>query len=119
MLQRCNNPKDTGFKYYGARGISVCERWHKFEAFFADVGERPPGLTLDRRDPRGNYEPSNWKWATRKEQTRNRACTVLSEAAAQNIRDLYEAGRTPKTISATLGISLSNISSVLYGGKWL
>jgi hypothetical protein len=75
MLQRCRDPKARNYKWYGARGITVCERWRGkdgFENFRADMGERPDGLTLDRIDPFGNYEPGNCRWATWTEQQRNK-----------------------------------------------
>jgi hypothetical protein len=72
MIQRCCNPKTANFKYYGGRGITVCERWRSFENFVADMGERPTGKTLDRLDTDGNYEPSNCQWATPTEQIANR-----------------------------------------------
>jgi hypothetical protein len=73
MIQRCTNPNDKDFDRYGGRGITVCDRWlHSFEDFYADMGERPPGLTLDRRDNEGNYEPGNYRWATWLEQAHNR-----------------------------------------------
>lgn len=60
------------YRYYGGRGIEVCKHWYEFENFLADMGERTPGLTLDRIDPNGNYELSNCRWATAAEQGRNK-----------------------------------------------
>ncbi len=72
MMGRCYNPASTRFADWGGRGIIVCERWHTFENFLADMGNRPPGLTIDRIDNDGNYEPSNCKWSTVKEQNSNK-----------------------------------------------
>lgn len=72
MRDRCRNPKNHAYLDYGGRGIEVCERWHKFENFYADMGERPAGLTLDRINNDGNYEPGNCRWATRAQQGRNK-----------------------------------------------
>lgn len=72
MIDRCTRPNVPNFKSYGARGIKVCERWQTFENFYADMGDRPDGKTLDRIDQNGNYELGNCRWATHKVQARNR-----------------------------------------------
>ena len=73
MIQRCTNPKNTSYEYYGGRGISVCTRWlNSFENFLEDMGERPEGTSIDRINNDGNYEPNNCRWATKLEQLQNR-----------------------------------------------
>src|SRR3990167_7410867 len=71
MNRRCFSPKNHAYDRYGARGITVCERWRVFENFLADMGIRPEGLTIERINNDGNYEPSNCCWIPKSEQNRN------------------------------------------------
>jgi hypothetical protein len=89
MRERCNNPNNVRYERYGGRGISVCERWqNSFENFVADMGEMPAKLTLDRIDPNGNYEPANCRWASYKEQSRNKTNNVVVHLdGAQMLRE--------------------------------
>ncbi|MCK5601423.1 hypothetical protein KAR91_06135 [Candidatus Pacearchaeota archaeon] len=108
MLQRCNNPKGPAYHNYGGRGIKVCDRWLKFENFLCDMGERPEGMSIEREDNDKGYELGNCKWATVKEQSRNRRTN----------RRLTYNGETKTVVewSETVGISAGIIGSRLYAG---
>ncbi len=81
MKARCYNPNNSFFKEYGARGITVCKRWRlSFESFYKDMGDKPSGMTIDRfPDNDGNYEPSNCRWATNSQQSRNKRNNIFVE----------------------------------------
>jgi len=104
MIHRCHNPRAHNFRYYGARGISVCREWRdSFEAFLSHIGLRPADKhSLDRIDNDGNYEPGNVRWATVTEQNRNNRQTHFIEAFGENlaITEWAErAGTTQQVIS--------------------
>lgn len=79
MIARCTKPSNHRYEDYGGRGIKVCKRWMVFSNFLADMGAKPVGLTIDRENNDGNYEPGNCYWATNKEQKRHRRDTVIFE----------------------------------------
>lgn len=109
MISRCRNPKNKRYDRYGGRGIRVCDRWSDFRNFLADMGERPEGLTLERRDTDGNYEPSNCYWASSTAQARNKSTSRFVEI--DGIR------RTVAEWSEVSGIPFKTLSDRHYRGK--
>lgn len=86
MRSRCNTTSDGQYSYYGGRGIKVCDRWANFALFLQDMGERPtPKHSLDRIDVNGNYEPSNCRWATMREQVFNQRISRRNKSGYRNI----------------------------------
>lgn len=85
MRGRCKNKANSSYKNYGGRGITVCKEWEQFENFYFDMGDPPKGLTLERINNDGNYEPSNCKWATRKEQSNNSRKNTIIEYNSQRL----------------------------------
>lgn len=85
MLQRCNNPKNSEYKNYLGRGIKVCSEWHDFAKFFADMGPLPQGMSLDRIDNNGDYCKVNCRWATTKEQSRNKRSNRILELNGEKL----------------------------------
>jgi hypothetical protein len=101
MLCRCQNQKNTSFARYGGRGIKVCERWQTFENFYADMGGRPEGMQLERKDNDGPYSPENCTWASRSVQMRNRHNNIWVEFEGRSLvlKDwATEYGITPATL---------------------
>ena len=90
MMRRCNNPKDKDYPRYGAKGVKVCERWHDYLAFAADMGEPIGKQTLDRIDAYGDYTPANCRWATPTEQARNHRMHRNSSTGITGVSQVYE-----------------------------
>lgn len=119
MIERCENPENKNYKNWGARGIRVCKEWREsFERFYDDMGERPDGLTIERVDVNGDYEPKNCKWASRAEQTRNRRYCKLDADKAERIREKRSNGMTFRQLSDEFGISSSHAKRVCDGKSW-
>lgn len=111
MKQRCYNPKSTRWQWYGARGITVCRRWrNSLEAFRQDMGPRPPGCCLDRKNNDRNYTPGNCRWATIKQSANNK----------QNTRWLKYKGRTQSIDDwpAETGITYHVLTQRIHRLKW-
>lgn len=79
MLTRCNNSNHKQYDRYGGRGIKVCKSWHTFTNFYADMGEKPDGLSLDRIDNDGGYNKKNCRWATKRQQVGNQSRSLRFE----------------------------------------
>jgi hypothetical protein len=94
MKNRCDNPSQQSYKRYGAIGIKICKRWRSFENFLADMGERLPGTTLDRKNVLGNYEPQNCRWASPGEQANN----TRGQLAIMLIENLMEGTMTRQEV---------------------
>jgi hypothetical protein len=120
MILRCEAKGNDSYRHYGGRGISICERWRdSFEAFLADMGERPSAKhSIDRIDNAKGYEPENCRWATVKEQNRHRSTTKLSEAQVAEIRALYDRGFYQKEIARVFKVTDSLVSMIVSGKIW-
>lgn len=118
MRARCNRVNHPKRHRYGGRGIKVCERWSSFANFLADMGDRPPGTTIDRVDNDGNYEPANCRWATQLEQQRNRSTTKLNLTIADEIRSRRERGESRKVVASAYAVDPSLIRQIEQGKVW-
>ena len=118
MIDRCTNPENKSFNGYGARGILVCERWHSFENFYADMGDKPEGMSLERINNDGPYSTDNVRWATRADQQRNTRRTKLSIEKAREIREKRAAGMLMKDIAAEYGVADAYISQIVNLKIW-
>jgi len=109
MMQRCHNSKYADYPRYEGRGIKVCKRWQNFSNFYKDMGKKPSGGSIERKNNEKGYSPGNCKWVTQKEQSRNKSSN----------RSLRAQGKT-KVIAdwaKELGVTTSAISYHLNNGK--
>lgn len=116
MIRRCTKVTDPRYPDWGGRGITISPRWRDFSNFLADMGEPPAGMTLDRRDNSGNYEPGNCRWATPHEQMANGRTFKLTPGTIAEITRLRATGLSMRIIGQQLGLSQGTVSRAL-GGK--
>jgi hypothetical protein len=119
MNGRCTNPNNPRYEYYGGRGIAVCDRWRgSFENFLADVGERPPGLTLERIDNNKGYEPGNVKWASWAEQALNKRRIGTQKLTHADVLAIRTDPRTQNEIATAYVVSQSLVSAIKTRQVW-
>ena len=118
MVRRCLNKKHHAFKDYGGRGITVCDKWLKFEGFFEDMGNQPQNMQLERVDNSLGYFKENCKWTTVTEQARNRRSTKLNLDQVKSIKELIASGVAQELIASQFGVSRSNIGHIAQGATW-
>lgn len=111
MLNRCLRPKDKSYKDYGGRGIVICDEWLKsFEHFYADMGDCPSEMQLDRKDNDGPYCKDNCRWATRLEQSNNKRSNVFVEYGGERL--------TLKQLSIVCGVKYKALFWRIRVAKW-
>ena len=116
MMTRCYNKNSNAYSYYGGRGITVCDTWKNFEGFLADMGTKPvKGMSIERLDTNGNYEPNNCVWANHTQQARNTRHTKLNAPLVERIR----AGEiTTREVMQQTGCAKSTVHMANRGHNW-
>ena len=119
MRDRCLNKNDPSYKNYGGRGVSICKEWNSFPNFLADMGHKPKGMTIDRINSDGNYEPSNCRWATPLEQANNRRTVIFLEykGIRQSLADWARQLGIPRTTLYMRYLSNKSVAQILGKAK--
>lgn len=118
MHKRCRNPRHPAFKRYAGRGITITERWNRFEYFLEDMGERPGGTTLERKNNDFGYFKENCKWAPRDEQNQNTRSNKVTFKQACEIALRALRGEIHRSIAADFQISPSIVTSIANSKSW-
>jgi len=118
MRERCNNKNNKRYYRYGGRGILICERWWEFDAFRHDMGECPPGLTIDRINNDKGYSKENCRWATRLEQGQNRSSVKLNPVAVRVMRYMYEHGTSILSLARAYKVHRCTVQRVVHNRTW-
>lgn len=121
MISRCTREKNNRYDIYGGRGIKVCDEWmnsHNFIMWCESFGSMPKGTQIDRIDNNGNYDPSNCRLVTPKENARNRSTTKLSLEKVQEIKIMYCSGLSQGEIAEQFGVTQTTVSEVVLGKIW-
>lgn len=118
MMARCYYSDSPGYDYYGGRGIKVCKKWHLFDNFLADMGERPLNTSIDRINGERGYSKANCRWATRTMQARNNASCKLNLAAARKIKRLLHKGVATNIIARRFSVCTATVRGIGHGYTW-
>jgi len=113
MIERCKPDRA-----YGRLGITVCDRWRKFDNFLSDMGERPAGHEIDRENSLGHYAPHNCSWAQMRDNRQRRRSTKMTPAIRDAVAALRERGASYGAIARTFGLSKSAVGDFIRGGTW-
>lgn len=118
IIVRCTDKKDANWHNYGGRGIKLCRRWRNFENFYADMGPRANGMSIERIDVNGDYCPENCIWIERKLQNRNQRRNKLTESAAREVVLALRGGEETRIVAERYGITVSHALRVRRGRYW-